>query len=268
MTNDNVSSVRQIISREYKLILNSERFSVRERGMAALRDVVCRIAEELGAITERQQDEERRRTHYLDTADFHLRRSGFVLRVRFEETNPEFKVSLKHRTPDRYLGASKDLRLSSGQDDPKFEEDILPPFRSVFSQSNSKRSDKEPIIGTVKNLVDMFPGLKSLALPDDSRLQTVNQFEPAEVFVKLCKLKFGDGPKIKCGLSFWYHSTGDVWPLISELAYDYKADSGDNFPLPTVEGANSLFASLQGQSGWCKPDETTKTRFAYQATAN
>lgn len=258
------STLRAIGSREYKLILNSGRFSDRGQGVAALQGVVCRLAETAGADTERQQKEERRRTHYLDTTEFHLRRSGFVVRVR-EEDGPEFKISLKHRTPDRYLAAAKDLRSSDKDDEPKFEEDILPPFHSVFSQSNSLRSGDEPKIPDVGALVGMFPGLKSQNLPARTTLEVVNHFRPVEVFVKLCKLKFDDGPKIKCGLGFWYHSDNDVWPLIAELAYDYETDHGDDFPLATVDGANCLFKSLQSQPGWFDLGESTKTRFAYEA---
>jgi hypothetical protein len=258
-------NVRLIDSREYKLILASDRFSDRGRGVAALQDIVCRLGEQLGGEVERQQEEELRQTHYLDTTELHLQRAGFLLRMRFE--TDEFKISLKHRAPDRYLAAARDLAMSSGGDDLKFEEDILPPFRSLFSQSNSLRTPTAPEIENVEHLVDLFPGLNNLDLPRSLKLAVVNGFRPVEVFVKLCKVKFGDGPKIKCGLSLWYHSTSDAWPLISELAYDYEADGGDDFPLQVVEGANHLYASLQRQPGWFNPNETTKTVFAYEAVA-
>ena len=267
MKDDDGPKVRLICSREYKLILTSDRFSDRATGATALQDLVCRLAEQLGAETERQQEQEVRQTHYLDTAELHLNRAGFLLRVRFEEADAAFKVSLKHRTPDRYLAAAEDLAMSSSEDDLKFEEDILPPFRSLFSQSNSLRQSAEPEIETVEHLVDLFPGLKKLDLPSRSNLEVVNRFRPHEVFVKLCKLKFGDGPKVKSGLSLWYHSISDVWPLIAELAYDYEADGGDDFSLPVVEGANRLYSSLLRQPGWFNADETTKTRFAYHAVA-
>ena len=228
---------------------------------------MCRLAEQLGADTERQQEQELRQTHYLDTAELHLNRAGFLLRVRFEEADAAFKVSLKHRTPDRYLAAAQDLAMSSGEDDLKFEEDILPPFRSLFSQSNSLRTGDRA--GDRDRRASRRPvsGAEEAGPARPNELEVVNQFRPAEVFVKLCKVKFGDGPKIKCGLSLWYHSTSDAWPLIAELAYDYEADGGDDFPLPVVEGANHLYSSLQRQPGWFNPDETTKTRFAYENIA-
>jgi hypothetical protein len=113
----------------------------------------------------------------------------------------------------------------------------------------------------------MFPGLKPEELPRGVKLERVNRFQAVEVFVKLCELRFDDGPKVKCGLSFWYHSLDDAWPLISELAYDYETERGDYFPLPTVVGANRLYGSLQRRPGWFNPSETTKTRFAYEAMA-
>jgi hypothetical protein len=187
--------------------------------------------------------------------------------VRFEAENSETKVSLKHRSPDRYIAASKDLRLSAGEDDAKFEEDILPPFRSVFSQSNSLSSSDVLEMEDFDALAALFPGLTSVDLRGDAKLPMVNGFQAIEIFIKLCKFRFDDGPKIKCGLSLWYASDRDAWPLIAELAYDYETEGGDDFPLRTVEGANRHFTSLLRQPGWFNLNETTKTRFAYEAMA-
>jgi hypothetical protein len=176
--NDAAPKVRGIGSREYKLILSAERFGDRRRGTGALQDVVCRLAEQFGAETERQEDEEERRTHYLDTAGFDLHRAGFLLRLRFEPKDGDFKVTLKHRTPDRYVAAAQDLSLAAGNGELKFEEDILPPFRSVFSQSNAVRFGSEPSIGDVQGLVELFPGLERLHLPGKTKLAVVNDFKP------------------------------------------------------------------------------------------
>ena len=157
------------------------------------------------------------------------------------------------------------MRSSDKNDGAKFEEDILPPFRSVFAQSTPLRAGDEPKIPNVEALVGTFPGLKSQSLPERMTLKIINRLRLDEVISKLCKLRFDGGSKIKDRLGFWYHSDGDVWRLIAELADGYQRDHGNDFPLPTGDGANLLFKSLQCQSGWFDPGETTKTRFAHEA---
>ena len=254
-----------VTSREYKLILVPDRFADRRGGAAALRDLVHLFAERNGAKVEDQGGEELRRTHYLDTKAHHLRDAGFALRVRFEDDQGQYKVSLKHRTSDRYLAASKNVRSAKPKDDdPKFEEDILPPFRSVFSRSNSRWFDELPKLKDIGDAVQLFPGLSALEAPKEAELETVNSFEAHEVFRKLCKVKFKKGRKAKVGLSFWYHTPEDRWPLIAECAFDYDTDDGDEFPIPVVEGANQLFGFLQNQPGWFNFDATTKTKYVYE----
>ena len=268
MAKNRKSKVRGITSREYKLILSADRFAKRRKGTTALRDLVRRLAQGLGADLEDQDEEEIRRTFYLDTAAFQLRRAGYALRVRFEEAEGKFKIALKHRDPDRYLAASKHLSSPRPDDRKKFEEDILPPFRSVFSQSNSLKLKDLPKLEDLKDAEILFPGLGALGLPGKTELVRVNGFEAHEVFCKLCKVKFGKKPKVKVGLSFWYLTPEDRWPLIAECAFDYDADNGDDFPIHVVEGATRLFRALQGQPGWFNFDATTKTRYVYEGISS
>lgn len=254
-------------SREYKLILAPDRFADRSAGAAALRDLVHLLVAKLDLEIEDQEEEEIRRTYYLDTAAGHMNRAGYAFRVRFEESKNEFKIALKHRTPDRYLAASKDVTSPKQEKgSAKFEEDILPPFHSMFSQSNSLWYGKLPKLDDLDDAAKLFPGLKSLDAPNKTKLAKVNGFAAREVFRKLCTLKFKKNnkkKKVKMGLSFWYHTPADRWPLIAECAFDYEADQGDDFPLPVVEGTNQLFKALQNQPGWFNFDATTKTRYVY-----
>src|ERR1044071_6232688 len=136
-------SNQPVTSREYKLMLNSDRFNDRSKGSKTFFDLIeFLIKKEGGTIVEKQDKEERRQTSYLDTPQFALRQNGFSLRLR-EEGAAHFQINLKYRGADRYLSAGQDVS-SSKDGKSKFEEDILPPFTSKFSHSNSIETAELP----------------------------------------------------------------------------------------------------------------------------
>lgn len=256
-----------ITSREYKLILSADRFRDRSFGSEALQEVAVLLLEKNGARVKTQSAEETRRTWYLDTADFDLRHAGYILRIRYEDEDRKYKIALKHRTRDRLLAGDADVSSTAPKDKPKFEEDLLPPFRSIFSRSNAFKDRTLPDLDTVKDAEDVFPGLKKLAIPGKTKLEKVNGFEAQEIFRKLAKAEFDKDTEVKIGLSFWYpqgSKTDRQWPLIAECAFDFDAEKKGNFDLKTVRGANGFFRSLQNQPGWLNLAGTTKTRFAYE----
>ena len=268
MSTDDRLNALGVRSREYKLILASDRFQDRRNGVIALRSVIGVLLQNSDCTIEDQGTEEMRRTYYVDTPQFDMRSQGFALRVRFErDEQKKYKIALKHRTPDRYIAASKGLHSTKEKSVMKFEEDILPPFRSIYSQSNSCRTKTVPKLKRFGDAVKLFPGLGTLKVNEDVKIGRVNEFEVQEVFHKLCKIRFGDHPSVKLGLSFWYQKIDDHWPLIAEFAFDYSSDHGDLFPIPVVEETNRFFRSLYRQPGWFNLDATTKTRYAYQMFA-
>ena len=267
-------SNRPVTSREYKLMLNVDRF--RDRRQASqeffgLLDFL--VGKEGGSVEEEQNEEESRRTSYLDTPELALHQQGFALRLREEGDGAEaFQVNLKYRDADRYVSAAQDVS-SPRADKTKFEEDILPPFTSRFSHSTSIESGTLPELGSMGKIMDLFPGLRVLDVEGDAAVDTVNDFEALEVVRKLCKLEFGGPPTIKASLSFWYLPEGEVgWPLVGEFSFDYDVlDDGENgeplesYPSEVATGARGLFKALQSQKGWFDLDGTTKTAFVLEA---
>jgi hypothetical protein len=260
---------RPVTSREYKLMLNVDRFADRERGTRQLWAVVEFLVDKAGGVvTEQQDDEEARETLYLDTPGHDLRQRGLALRVRREKEKKKRKVTLKLREADRYLAAAYDLRTTAGDPEWKFEEDVLPPFASAFAHSVSFETKKDLDLATIADLVALFPGLGALALPATTSVVTVNGFTAQEIARKLGKVRFGDNPVVKAMVSFWYLASapGD-YPLVVEFSFDYDApgptDALEQFSPQVVRGANDLFASLQRQSGWLDLAGTTKTAAAY-----
>ena len=254
-------------------MLNMDRFKDREQASEEFLSLLgFLVSKEGGRVVEKQNEEERRQTSYLDTPEGALRQQGFALRLREEDDDEEeFQINLKYRASDRYISAAQDLS-SPQEGKTKFEEDILPPFVSKFSQSTSLKTDAAPELGTMKNVMDLFPGLRELDIDENAPVETVNDFKVLEVVRNLCKLEFGEEPVIKASLSFWY-LTGeeDEWPLVGEFSFDYDVldsdadeDKLEIYPPQVVEGANRLFNALQKQEGWISFNTTTKTAFALE----
>lgn len=261
---------RAVTSREYKLILSVDRFEDRKAGSAVFANLVRFLAQRQDAEVRRQKKEERRLTWYLDTPGLALRRNGYVLRVRKEEDG--HNVTLKYRHSDRYLSACRNL---SPHGKTKFEEDILPPFRSKFALSTKIRLDEEPQVAALSDVLSLFPGLdpEEIEAKEAAPVRTVNGFQANEVSRRLCKLLFDKkDPEVKAALSFWYLGSGEgELPLVAEFSFDYDVDDVglsdqlEQFPSHVVEGCNRLFESLQRQTAWTNPDFTTKTGYAYNA---
>ena len=80
-----------VTSREYKLMLNVNRFKQRDEGIAAFFQLVkFLIAKEGGNITEEQNEVEQRITSYLDTPELALRQQNFSLRLRDDGPGDSF----------------------------------------------------------------------------------------------------------------------------------------------------------------------------------
>ena len=248
-------------------MLNSHRFKDKGQGAEEFLELIAfLITKEGGTVIERQNKEERRQTSYLDTPQFALRQNGFALRLR--EEKDEFQVNLKYRDADRYVSASKDLSASS-EGKFKFEEDILPPFTSKFSHSNSIESAERPQLNVMKEVTSLFPGLKELDIDENTPVKTANNFQALEVTRKLCKFRFDETETLKASLSFWYLLDEKHWPLVAEFSFDYDAAKKDEGELESysplvVAGAAGFFRSVLNQAGWLDLTTTTKTSFALE----
>lgn len=260
---------RPITSREYKLMLNVDRFADPARGAAELWNVTKFILAKLeGKVVEEQQEEDERRTWYLDTDGAVLRSRGLTLRVRDE--GKKHKVTLKLRAADRYVAAAADLTTTADKAEWKFEEDILPPFASRFAHSVSVGTKSLPPLATIADLATLFPKAPP-ALPAGTPLEVVNGFRAHEVARKLAKVSFEESTTVKLALSFWYlRGERGEYPVVGELSFDYDVVDGaargaETFPERVVSGASAFFAALQRQSGWFDLSGTTKTAAAYDA---
>lgn len=262
-------SNQPVTSREYKLILNSDRFRDRNKGAERFLNLIdFLIRKQGGTIVESQDEEERRHTSYRDTPQFALHQSGFALRVREEAAANKFQINLKYRGADRYISAAQDLS-GSQKGKLKFEEDVLPPFTSKFSHSNSIETKIMPDLKNIEDVSSLFPGIAHLAIDPNTLVQTANNFTALEVVRKLCKFQFDETETLKASLSFWYLVDDTDWPLIAEFSFDYDAAESaegelEKYSLEVVQGAKGFFNALQNQTGWLDFTTTTKTAFALE----
>ena len=195
---------RPITSREYKLLLNTERFRDRIAGARLFWRMLEFLVRNQGSDVipvEAGPDKDtelHRTTWYLDTPGFELQRANVTLRLRDEVGEKKrFKITLKYRMPDRYTAAGCDPTPNPQQvkkPDIKFEEDVIPPFVSKFSYSASFRTDELPRIETIQDAVELFPSLAQHSIPPVTPIQIVNGFRAHEVMHYIGKLKLDKAP--------------------------------------------------------------------------
>lgn len=268
---------RLVNSREYKIMLNPLYFNQRKDGSKSWGILLDNLIEQIGAeIDKRQDDEESRSVWYVDSPEHALYQKGAIIRIREkkEDDAREFQVTLRYRSPDRYISAAQSIS-SPEKGKTKFEEDIIPPFKSVYSHSNSLTLDTLPKLKKLEHIRELFPGLKNLDLADNMRIQKVNNYKATEVSRKLRKIRLDEATTIKATLSFWYPSKDEgVLPQVVEFDFDLepkKTEEKDpneieDFSIKGLEKANLLFLLLQGQNAWLDHYNSTKTGFAYSLT--
>lgn len=279
----NGHSNRPVVAREYKLILNHLEFTERENGIERFTNSIKTRLDVLAASGNKAQfienrDDKTRKVWYLDTNDFKIRDSDFLLRIRMKKDG-DYETSLKCRTPDRYIAASYNLSSDRQKIKSKFEEDIITPFASNFSLSASFETKNAPLIESMGDLVSIFPGLGVLNIDTDENLDKVNGFEAREISCEIGNIDFGKKMSAaETSLEFWYlpDEIKNQPPLIVEFTFDYSAaeletkekpNKGsilEEFPASQVSTANLFFRSVQEIEEF-KGLETskTKTQFAY-----
>ena len=280
---------RTLESREYKLLLDTSKFaSDAPSVITSLWDHdLKRIIDEALDLQENGEHRyskefktsERRVVRFWDTTRPHpctLNNHGYILRERVElrgdQENPDHrKVMLKLRGPDRNRVANIDMKGSREDAESKFEEDISPPFKSMFSVSTSQKLKGGDTLSTMSNVFDKYPDLK-VNLQED-RIPV----DPNDAMAVVSDLSIDEevyqGPEVDLGnvkadisVSLWYKrgERPPTAPLIVELSFTHPLikDSKDVKP-KVLERAKALFSRLQTLA-WISQVPETKTKFVYE----
>jgi hypothetical protein len=268
---------------ECKLILKPDRFtsvpSFHEFG-----DIVRHVAQDIdiGFSTDRFRGVRPRirEVVFLDTRDFALYNSAFILRRRvsyqdgFPVGRPE--IVFKFRHPDLQTAAELDVRPSiHGDFRVKFKAEALPlkeqigGIRMLYSH-NVELSLNEPYVvdgASMARLAELFPALERLKKSRNKKIDLVNHTIVEEVLQDLGELDFGKGLVAKSDAALW-RERGDHKLLVGEFSFECKFKRRDDLHDKAVERCKRFFEALQYAANDWIALSTTKTGIVYRLRGN
>ncbi|MBT3786141.1 hypothetical protein HOF92_14300 [bacterium] len=258
------STGNPVDSIEFKILLKPGKFLRIKNGIEAYRAIVRETAEKMGLAisTKKLKKPKKREIQFYDTSTFELRKHGFLLRHRKEKGAPTSGVSLKFRHSEYNRVKEADLGVAPGYEfKTKFEEDIGAKdgthTTSVYSRSSTV--EIPPLEGsTLQDYIDIFPGLKSLALVPEVLLKKVNGLTVLEKKYKLDSIEFGGDERVGTDLSIWTLQ-GEDQPLIAE--FSFKSKTPDSH---TQNIARRFFLTLITKSKTWRQKGLTKTALIYK----
>jgi hypothetical protein len=267
---------RPVGSREYKVMLRPERFAgsedeVRETVGSFWADV-GRVLDGLDVPTDGSFDtvKARRRIRFLDTEDRLLDGNRYLFRERVDVETDEREMTLKFRHPDRYVAEDRDMDAEKGHDDveTKFEEDVKPPFVSVFSYSTTVVVDADREFERLGAVFDFFPGLAD-GLRDpasDGALTVVRDFCARELVLEGAFLLLGRrDAEAECAMVIW-HDDADgesATPCCVEFSFKY-GDDDEDYKGSVARDAHDVLRALAAElPEWVHPEPTTKSLLVF-----
>jgi hypothetical protein len=266
---------RKVISREYKLMLKAARFAGTERQLlaaagqlwndfgGAIDPFVAGVDGTLDAITKQRE------VAFLDSQARHLWAGGYIFRVRRTLAGARPEVTLKFRHPDRYVAESRQMKSRRIRATVKFEEDIKPPFISLYGFSTRGRIGRKDVPDTLDKMASLFPDLAKRLGKIDGRLElrTVNGFTAREIVMTGPILIIGAKPRVEaeCALIVWYDhgSTTANRPVAVEFSFRY-GNPGGRYSGKVARRAFNIYEMLQRDlTDWVDPNSVTKTALVF-----
>ena len=265
-------------SREYKILLTTERFADRSSGADSFWDLVKSKAEGRSlTVKDKEPAEKSRHVWFLDTRDLDLRGTqGLVFRERQNlkdngKPKKSKKVTLKYRGPDRVLAAQLNLKAEAGKDiEQKLEEDIglnsldEGIVKRKLSKSGSTKLPKNQSFATIDDIAILFPGVDGFVTNiRDKPVIVVNDFVAYEVKRKAGAISLTEDCDADASFTFWHHTDLEGPLEIAEFSFDYKLEPNCS-DAKTDATATSLLIALGKSEGWPDPHQRTKTQVAYE----
>lgn len=271
-------AIDQLNYLQVKLILRGDRFRS-SRDLRELGKFVGRAARDVNVQFDSDGYEAAapriREVLFLDTSDFLLYRSGFILRRRllyedgFLVGDPE--VVFKYRSTSLQKAAEMDVRPRiAGDYRVKFKADALPlkhrlgGFRLLFSHnvqfalSTVRQVDRR----SMTTILEVLPALQALQRAGHERIELVNNVAVDEILVDLGHVDFGKGVRPRASVSLW-RTRGDLQQLIGEFGFQIRFARRDDVPEKALRRCEKFFLRLQEvASDWITLG-TTKTGAVY-----
>ncbi|MDX9720111.1 MAG: hypothetical protein RBU37_05160 [Myxococcota bacterium] len=229
------TSSTPLSSREFKLLLNAERFAQPDEALHAYWSLVEAVALERGLVLKPSYQgwkEKQRQVTFFDSSDGLLRSHKLVLRQRIKRKGgalqDKVELTLKYRDEDPSRAALAQTRAAHGPDDTLMEEDVLPiaeslpcpanadaPLRSLYS----KRSKTELLTVPAPELgafATLFPLLGELGAspPLESVVYEESTYSPAD-------LVLSPTLRVEPTLTLWRAPDGAI--SVAEFSFSYLA---------------------------------------------
>ena len=267
---------QNVISREYKVMLQKERF-------IGSQDNLIQQAEEFwndfkGLIQDividthgsLDQVKEEREIRFYDTTDHRIRKNNYVFRERVDLNTGKREVTLKYRHPDRYISQDRDMRASDVKNGKtKFEEDIKLPFISLYSFSTKQPISNSKNLNKLNDPGKLYPDFKKRlkSYQKDDPITIVGDFTAREIVITSADFQISNSPKVKaeCALITWYDVEGEKDnPVVVEFSFKYKKKQ-EEYDGEVSQKVYDVFGKLQQDelAGWVNPDGKTKTAYVY-----
>jgi len=265
---------QDVTSREYKVMLRASLFDGEEASMRGavgrFWSDVSRALADLGVPTSGAFETVKavRLVRFFDTDSHFLHDDDYIVREREDVATGEREVTLKFRHPDRYVASDRSMEASSTDGvKTKFEEDVKPPFVSVFSFSTTQPLESGAALKQMSDVAALFPGLADALedLPHDDPLVLVKDFVGREVVLEGALLQLGSRDiEAECALVVWYDEVEeDTTPVVVEFSFKY-GDEEEQYRASVAKDAYTVLGLLQnGLSEWVDPQPRTKTAFVY-----
>lgn len=260
-----------VTSREYKLMLDASvfQYSTEASDVNAFLDDAETAIE--AAISRNVSGSESltkvRDVTFFDTdGDCDLRNRGYSFRERVESGNSE--VTLKFRSPDRYISDFEDLSATSGQAEEKLESDIGATSSSDFSvvYGHSTKAPNTRTINRMDDINDQFPGFNTdYGLNDLLVLDPVGNVTVREHVYEGRTIDLGS-IDADIDVTLWYDSvpSGTQVPVVVEVSFKY-ADASADYTKKVVNRAKLAFEALRTLTSWTDPNSKTKTAWVYDS---
>jgi len=212
---------------------------------------------------------------FVDTPDFRLYKSGFILRRRvsyvdgFPAGDPEIVFKFRHADAER--AAALDVRPQiKGKYRIKLKMNALPlngrlgGYRFLFSHgcqfglSQTRETDRT----LMSTLTRVFPPLAAVKKSDAERVLLVNEGIVEELLVPLDRIDFGRGAVAKSNVALW-RTRAEHTPLVGEYSFQLKFDRTEDVPNKFKKRVRSFFVTLQHDLADWITVSTTKVALVY-----
>ena len=270
-----MASRKHVTSREYKVMLLAQRFDGDEAAMRAQvgafwKEVGQRLSElNIPVEGEFNEVKARRLIRFFDTEEHQLNADQYIVREREDVETGEREVTLKFRHPDRYIAADRQMDPADAEDyKTKFEEDVKPPFTSVYSFSTTQPLKSGAVLQQVRDVADLFPGLNDDLdeLPVAQSLVLVSDFVGHEIVLEGASILLGKKDiASECAVVVWYdQGAQDTTPVVAEFSFKY-GDELEDYRGTIARDAYAVLGMLQSSlTDWVDPNPITKTAFVYR----